>query len=410
MRQTRGITLMTHYMKIHFVRWIFGCVLFCFAIDSFAAPQFIKSDAARGTSLAVVAENVPLVHTTQFFPLDKKGKVVGGNNAAKQIQQTLENLEEALKASASDLDQIVKINVVVAKEEIVAEVEKVFSKKFKKSRPATSFVVGGLPNPAALVAMDAVAQCKTGTPMKRISVAKIVDGAAFAQVSSLSPGGAVYVSGQAKPGELAEATTKTLESLGDTLKFLKLEKTDVVQIKCFIQPASDAEIAKKQIANFFEGGTVPPLVFIDWISPKLPIEIEMIVAAPENRAAKESITYLTPPGFQPSNVYSKVARVNYGRLVYVSGLYGNTPQNPEKQILEIFDSLKQIAQEAGSNFDSLAKATYYVSSAEAGGKLNELRPKFYNPKRPPAASKALVKGVGREGMGITFDMIAVSEK
>jgi hypothetical protein len=58
----------------------------------------------------------------------------------------------------------------------------------------------------------------------------------------------------------------------------------------------------------------------------------------------------------------------------------------------------------------LAKATYYVSNSEASGKLNELRPKFYNPQRPPAASKALVKSVGRNEMSVTLDMIAVSDK
>ena len=139
----------------------------------------------------------------------------------------------------------------------------------------------------------------------------------------------------------------------------------------------DAAVARKQIAEFFNGETVPPLVFVDWISPKLPIEIEMIAAAPENRGAGESISYFTPPGFQP--------------------------------VLEIFESLKRAVQETGSNFESLAKAIYYVSDAEAGSKLNELRPKFYNPHRPPAASKALTHSVGFPGMSITMDMITVIE-
>ena len=40
-------------------------------------------------------------------------------------------------------------------------------------------------------------------------------------------------------------------------------------------------------------------------------------------------------------------------------------------------------------------------------KLNELRPKFYDPKRPPAASKAFVPGVGLAGPSLMIDMIAV---
>ena len=56
---------------------------------------------------------------------------------------------------------------------------------------------------------------------------------------------------------------------------------------------------------------------------------------------------------------------------------------------------------------SPAKATYYVSDNDASTKLNELWPKFYDPARPPAASKAQVFGVGVAGKSLTLDMIAV---
>jgi len=59
---------------------------------------------------------------------------------------------------------------------------------------------------------------------------------------------------------------------------------------------------------------------------------------------------------------------------------------------------------------NLAKATYYVSTDATSKALNVLRPNYYDPKRPPAASKALVPGVGREGRTLTLDMIAVPAK
>ena len=43
---------------------------------------------------------------------------------------------------------------------------------------------------------------------------------------------------------------------------------------------------------------------------------------------------------------------------------------------------------------------------EASKALNELRPRYYDPRTPPAASKAVVKDVGLEGRTITLDMIA----
>jgi enamine deaminase RidA (YjgF/YER057c/UK114 family) len=389
-------------------------IFFATVLGSQAATHFIAPDAATGISLGVVCENMALAHTAQLLPMNKKGELVGRGDAVRQIEQTLENLSLALRAAKSGLDHVVKINVYVAETKVVGEVEKAFAKRFKNgNRPAVSFVVGNLPQVDALVAMDAVAECDTAENAKRakqIYVASLGGDPSLAQVSVLPKGGVVYISGQAKPGKLAEATLKTLESLQETLVFLGLKKSDVVQIKAFIQPMSEVEIAKKQIAGFFGKETIPPVIFVDWISPTLPIEIELIAAAPDNRDAKESISYITPSGFQPSNVYSKVARVNYGKLVYVSGLYGKTSEDAGKQVLEIFELLQQIIGKAGSNFGSLAKATYYVSDAPASNKLNELRPKFYDPNRPPAASKAMVVGVGHTDRSISFDMIAVSEK
>ncbi|MDB5264114.1 MAG: putative translation initiation inhibitor, yjgF family, partial [Adhaeribacter sp.] len=51
-----------------------------------------------------------------------------------------------------------------------------------------------------------------------------------------------------------------------------------------------------------------------------------------------------------------------------------------------------------------------VSGDQSSTHLNELRPKYYDPKRPPAASKALVKKVGMAGKSITLDMIGVVVK
>jgi enamine deaminase RidA (YjgF/YER057c/UK114 family) len=54
------------------------------------------------------------------------------------------------------------------------------------------------------------------------------------------------------------------------------------------------------------------------------------------------------------------------------------------------------------------KATYYVSDADASAALNRLRPRYYDPKRPPAASKAQVAGVGVPDRTVVVDLIAVA--
>ena len=43
----------------------------------------------------------------------------------------------------------------------------------------------------------------------------------------------------------------------------------------------------------------------------------------------------------------------------------------------------------------LVKATYYVSDDDAARWIDRTRPRFYDPARPPAASKVMVHGVGQ---------------
>ena len=76
----------------------------------------------------------------------------------------------------------------------------------------------------------------------------------------------------------------------------------------------------------------------------------------------------------------------------------------------MFSQLQVILKASGSDLRHLAKATYYVSDNDASVKLGELRPKFYDAQRPPAASKAQVFGVGMANRSLTLDMIAVPAK
>ncbi len=108
-----------------------------------------------------------------------------------------------------------------------------------------------------------------------------------------------------------------------------------------------------------------------------------------------------------SPVYCKVTRINFGQKIYISGLYGQVSGNADSELTSIFNSMGAILKSTGSDFRHLVKATYYVSNDIHSAKLNEIRPKFYDPLRPPAASKAMVKDVGKSQAGVSIDMIGV---
>src|SRR5205085_2639883 len=116
--------------------------------------------------------------------------------------------------------------------------------------------------------------------------------------------------------------------------------------------------------RFFEDANVdiPPSVLVEWKS-SVPIEIELIAWRGKLRYGVP-IEYLTPPGMKASPNYSRVARVNDGKLIYLSSFYGAKDNDPAAEIPDIFEQMGKVLEKAGSDYRHLAKATYYVTSAE----------------------------------------------
>jgi len=361
----------------------------------------INADAEKGMSEAVVVKDSDLVHTMQVLPSATK------EDARKQADEVLSKLDDILKSAGTRLDNACKLNICIASGEVINPVHQALSARFTgPAKPAAVVVEGKLAASGALVAMDAVAPAE-GLPTSL----KIPLEGGVRPCSVLPKGPKIYVSGMADANALPQATARTLEKLVAAIGHLGLDKKDIVQLKAFLEPMRDVGVVRNEIVKFFDSNA-PPVVFVEWISPKPnpPIEIELIAPA-KGDFSKEanSVTFLTPPGTTDSKVFRRVARVNHGKMIYISGLYGQVSGDGGVQVREIFRSLKGILQQTGSDFDHLVKATYYVSDDDASNRLNEIRPQFYKPDRPPAASKAKVKGVSMAGKTVTMDVIAASK-
>lgn len=385
-----------------------------------------EAQPTPGQSAAVVVDDLPLVHTAQLLPVaDDRGPAAASaaipGDAATQVARVFARLEQVLQRAGSSSARIVKLNLYVANANVAAIVREDLAKRFAAAPPAICFVETTLPIAGALFAADAVAAtgppAAPAAPAAPPSSAPASLGAALAAdgLAATTPAGPrVYVAGQAEKGDLRTATRKTLESLEATLGFLKLGWPDVAQVKSFVTPMASVHEADDETRRFFAARqmAVPPLVWVEWQSG-LPIEIELVAAAgrSEPRAVKASrppdVEFLTPPGMTTPTIYARVTRTPAGPTIFVSGLYGAPGSSGGDQVERIFAQLKAVLAMAGSDFEYLAKATYYVSDNDASAKLNELRPRYYNPKRPPAASKAQVTGVAQPGTTITLDMIAV---
>jgi len=371
--------------------------------------RVIEPDAATGSSQAVVVGDVPLVHTaqTQFA-----STLAYGNSptveqlVAGLIAPVAAELEAALARAGSSLDDVVKFNFYLdeslvrqGRPAVLEAVRQWMAARYAGAhKPAVSFVA---PSPVGYLSADCIAVRRE--PIEPGRVIR-VEGAAV-----LPPTNKLYVSGDAATGPLQTATTGTLESLQRTLKFCGLDWSHVVQLKSFVQPLGAVDEVRGAMQSFFGDQPLPVLSFVGWKSSEtLPIEIELIAAVPPElgNPSQAKVEYLTPPGMKASPVFSRAARVRSPQTIYVSGLYGDSAA-ADTQVREVFGRLKQVVESCGGDLDHLAKATYYVTQDDVSKALGAIRPEFYDPARPPAASKAMVTGIARADRSLALDMIAV---
>ncbi len=389
-------------------------VLVVLAMESVtAAEESVRRIASQNPySKAVVVTGKDLIQSAQFYPTED-GRAITADSADAQVRQLFENLSDFLFEAGAQQKDLVKLNFYVASPEVrrlAIEQLRVWSSG--KDLPAVSFVQSRLPYEESFIACDfvaAVAPAGMKAPTRGIR-----DGARtweqHADFSQLPSGDLIYISGQAKQGaDLTEATRATLESLEQTLEQLHRSKRDIVQVKCFLNPMDKIEYVTEQIQVFFGDELVPPLSHVEWTSTGLPIEIELVVASSPTDA-ENSFTVVTPKGMTHSPVFSRVIWVQSDTHIFLSSVSVDASDGAAKEAESVFAEIKTVLAECNSDFRHLVKATYYVSSSAASSALNEIRPTLYDPKRPPAASKAAVRGIGLDVGELSVDLIAIPGK
>jgi enamine deaminase RidA (YjgF/YER057c/UK114 family) len=293
-------------------------------------------------------------------------------------------VEALLAKVGGSRDSLVRLNLYAATPEAAAAARRVLGERVTC---AVSSVVGTLPQPGTLVALDAVA------------VATADASPDAARVRLLKGGRAAYVSGMAADGEMNVAATLTLEKLDGVLRHLKLARADVVHVKAFVRGGGAEEVAaaRAAIAKFFGDLRRRELRRMDDGRADRDRARRAGTRPNGGSAPRDVVTHLNPPPGKPSPLYSRVAVVHGGRPDLHLGVLA---------VAKPFDDARprrgrprrhaRAGEEGRRDFEHLAKATYYPATRETAAALNKVRPEFFNPARPPAASKAPARATGTE--------------
>lgn len=354
----------------------------------------------------VLVDGYPLVFTGQISAL------ANGSNTLPpgfedQMRMAWEQLGKVLDKAGSMTDRIVRLNICVAKPEQTSLVLNFVKNNLQMDLfPAITITVTPLPIQDAQVAFDAIAYVgQNVAQMERVSL----DGSAAAADAVVCPlNGFVFFSGQPDKSPMPEAAEKSLAALLKTAEALHVTKEDIVQFRVFLQPASSAPQVLQAMKKVFGKTGIPPVVFTEWIATA-PVEIEMIARLPVSaRSVAKPIDFYQPPGTKPTPTFSRATLVATNRIIFFPGLTSAAPGPADQQAQDVFDQLAAGLKETGSDMSHLAKATYYVVDKEASDAIDKIRPKIYDVKTPPAASKVTVHGVGVPERTLSVDMIAVA--
>ena len=110
----------------------------------------------EGFSPATRAGN--LVFVSGQVSVDASGNLVGEGDCETQAEQTLDNVEAALKAAGVTMSDVTKITAFLINGNDYPAYASVRSKRFLKPGPASSTVfVKGLVNPKFLIEIEAIA-------------------------------------------------------------------------------------------------------------------------------------------------------------------------------------------------------------------------------------------------------------
>jgi len=113
--------------------------------------------APVGYSRAVRSAGTAAIYTSMTAPINSDGEIVGRGDAHRQTIQVLQNIRDILEQNGSGLEDVVHVTAFITRHDDVAAVQTGLGECFSPPPAVSLALVTGLPNPAFLVEIAAVA-------------------------------------------------------------------------------------------------------------------------------------------------------------------------------------------------------------------------------------------------------------
>ena len=125
-------------------------------IERLRVPDYLPEPMSQYTD-AVLADG--WLYVSGIVAFDKDGKMVGGDDVTKQAERVLENMGAVLAKAGASFQDVVKVNVYLARIGDRAAVNVMRKRFFGDARPASTLVeVSKFVVPEALLEIDCVAR------------------------------------------------------------------------------------------------------------------------------------------------------------------------------------------------------------------------------------------------------------
>jgi len=131
-------------------------------------------------------------------------------------------------------------------------------------------------------------------------------------------------------------------------------------------------------------------------------------------AENNMLTAINPPGADIIPGISQAMIIEDGRLMFLSGHVPFGPEGLKKddfeaQLNQVFANLKATLDEAGTDFSSVARLTFYVRDYDGTqlDTLREVRDRWIDTSNPPASALIGVAALFHPDVLVEVDAIAV---